>query len=492
MSFLEYFFNDPIVLNLTINVIVGLVCLLLGILGYRVFDERNRRNTRQVKLQAFTDQLTGRGNRYKFFSVIDTLIKKDKKFAVCFMDLDGFKQINDSMGHDAGDELLVALANTFDKELPSNASAYRLGGDEFAIIIEKVKTTGDITKVLDALREKLNKPFIIENTSISIEYSLGIAIYPDDADNRQDLVMFADDAMYYIKEHGKNDYYFHNKVLKAKLDNKNKMQKDLKIAYENNQFGIDLQPRIDTNDTSKIYFEALLYWNHPILGKITSSYFIHQADEMALTIKLDQYVLEMVCKKLTYFKEKGYKNIKIAVNISSRHASKKDFVDKLCNILNENSIDPGEIQIEITDTLELSKIESYKLMFEKLKACGADIIVNNMEIKYEAIKLFFDLPINEIKLSASYVYDENRLNPEILENIIRLCKNMNYKIVISSIESEKELNYCIKKRADRTQRNILFKRMSDELTEEFINEYSKYINKLDNIILSAKNMKKLL
>ena len=196
MSFLEYFFNDPIVLNLTINVIVGLVCLLLGILGYRVFDERNRRNTRQVKLQAFTDQLTGRGNRYKFFSVIDTLIKKDKKFAVCFMDLDGFKQINDSMGHDAGDELLVALANTFDKELPSNASAYRLGGDEFAIIIEKVKTTGDITKVLDALREKLNKPFIIENTSISIEYSLGIAIYPDDAGNRQDLVMFADDSMY--------------------------------------------------------------------------------------------------------------------------------------------------------------------------------------------------------------------------------------------------------------------------------------------------------
>ena len=303
----------------SLNILIGLieVCIgfLLGFIIYLFFDRKSRNQSKIVEKHAYTDQLTGRGNRYLFLSVLDKLIAKKKKFAVCFMDLDGFKQINDSMGHDAGDELLIALANTFDSKLPKNAVAYRLGGDEFAIVIQDIKTTEDITKLLDDLRDTFRTPFIIENTSISLEYSLGVAIYPEDADNRKDLINYADDAMYYIKEHGKNDYYFHNKALKAKMENQTKMQAALKNAYANNQFAISLQPRIDIKETSKICFEALLYWNHPTLGKLPSSYFIKQADDMALTIKLDKYVLESVCKGLNELKEKGVKNIKIAVNI---------------------------------------------------------------------------------------------------------------------------------------------------------------------------------
>lgn len=484
-------FSNLTLFQLFIEAIKALLFIMLGILLYRLCDESTRRKNKIVKKQAFTDQLTGRGNRYMFFSVMDKLIEKKKKFAVCFMDLDGFKQINDSMGHDAGDELLIALANTFENKLPKNATAYRLGGDEFAILIENIKTTEDITKVLNGLKKNLTEPIVIEGTSITLEYSLGIAIYPEDANNRQDLITYADDAMYYIKNNGKNDYYFHNKVLRAKLENKNKMQKDLKVAYKEGQFGVELQPRIDIKDTSKICFESLLYWNHPVLGKIPSAYFIKQADETALTIKLDQYVLDKVCKQLNLFKEKGHKDIKIAVNISNKHAEKKDFVDRLCDILNDNYIEPGDIQLELTNTIDINKIEKYKLMFEKLKECGADIIVNNMEIKYEAIKLFSELPIDELKLSSDYVSVDSQLSPEILSNIVRLGKEMNFKVLINTIENEKQLTEAIKKGADKIQGNFLFKKMDLELTEEFISEYSKYINKLDNIILSAKNIKKM-
>lgn len=465
------------------------IYVFIGMFLYRILDFKKLKENKKVKEQAYTDQLTGRGNRYKFNFVVDKLIVKDKKFAVCFMDLDGFKQINDTMGHDAGDKLLIALANTFDENLPKNATAYRLGGDEFAIIIENIKTTADVVKLLDDLREKFRTPINIDGTNIRLEYSLGIALYPEDAVNRKDLIMYADDAMYYIKEHGKNDYYFYNKALRAKVENDNKMQKDLKTAYEKGQFGIDLQPRINTKDTKEICFEALLYWNHPVLGKLPSSYFIKQADEIALTIKLDEYFLDLVCKELNKYKELGFDNIKMAMNISNRHASKRDFIDKLCEILNENMIEQGSIKIELTDTLETEKIEDYKVMFEKLKECGADIIINNLELKYEKLVLYKDLPIDEIKVGAHYMSKDSALNSEILKDIINLGRDLDYKVVVNCIEDEKTLIYAIRNGANSIQGDFLFKKMDTKFSVDFAKEYENYVNKIDGIIVKANGLK---
>lgn len=473
------------------KIIEAALYIIVGMVIYSVLDFRKLKETQKVKKQAFTDQLTGRGNRYLFNSMIDKLIIKNKKFAVCFMDLDGFKQINDTMGHDAGDKLLIALANTFDENLPKNATAYRLGGDEFAIIIEQIKTTADVTKLLDDLREKFKTPINIDGTNITLEYSLGVAMYPEDAANRKDLTMYADDAMYYIKEHGKNDYYFHNKALRAKLENENKMRNDLKIAYEKGEFGIDLQPRVNVNDTKKICFEALLYWNHPVLGKLHSSYFIKQADEIALTIKLDQYFLDLVCKELNRYKELGYNNIQMAINISNRHASKKDFINRLCEILNENMMEPGDIKIELTDDIQIDKIEDYKLMFEKLKECGADIIINNMNVKYDQLSLFSELTIDQLKISSNFVSKNSTINYDILKSIMEIGRKMNYKLIINMIEDEQELNYAIRNGADSIQGDFLFKRMDTKLAEEFVKEYDLYVNKLEGIIVKANSIKNI-
>jgi diguanylate cyclase (GGDEF)-like protein len=465
-----------------------ILCGTLGVLIYKISTLKRSRENAKTKEQALLDPLTKRGNRHLFLSIMDTLVKKGKKFAVCFMDLDGFKQINDTMGHDAGDELLIYLANTFAEKLPSNAIAYRLGGDEFAIIIQNISTTADISNLLDNLKKDLQVPVKIGDASISLEYSLGVAIYPDDATTRQDLTTYADDAMYYIKEHGKNSYYFHNKALKAQLENRTKMESDLKKAYENNEFGISLQPRINIKDTSKICFEALLYWNHPVLGKLKSEYFIKQAEDMALTIKLDQYTLDAACKMLNSFVLAGHKDVQIAVNISNRHATRKEFVDKLCETLEENMIDKSSIQIEIIDTININKIEIYKTMFERLKQAGADIITNNLEIKYDSISLFPDLPIDEMKLFCNYISKNSNLNEDIFKNIIKLSQNLNYSVIIDRIETEDELIESLKNGANKLQGDFLFKKMEFEDARTYVENYKEYKSKIDNIIKKVKGI----
>ena len=460
--------------------------VILGFVLYQLINYRKIRKREIEKKQAYTDQLTGRGNRYLFLSVLDKLIKKGNKFAVCFMDLDGFKQINDTMGHDAGDELLVYLARTFDEKLPSNAVAYRLGGDEFSIVIQNIKTTRDITKVLDYMKKQLEEPIMIQGTSISLQYSLGISVFPEDAKTKTELIMYADDAMYYIKENGKNGYYFHNKSLKAKLDNKNKMEKDLKEAYDKNEFSISLQPRINLNDMDNICFEALLYWNHPVLGKLDSDYFIKQADEMGIIVKLDRFVLENMCKKLTELKNNGYTNIQMAVNISTRHFMKDDFTNELCKILEKYNVSKGEVILELTNNIDLKKINMYRSMFEKLKKSGAKISINNFNIKYEDMILYNNLNIDEIKLYAKYMSKESDLNDNCLENVIKLSKDLKCEITICCIETKKQLEKAIKCGADKVQGFFLFNKMYDEYISDVIKKYDNLKEKVYQVISDVK------
>lgn len=462
------------------------VFLLIGIVAYKLYNFDRQIQQRMVKKQAHTDQLTGKGNRYLFNDVVDTLIKKGKKFAICFMDLDGFKQINDTMGHDAGDQLLVELANTFDRKLPKNATAYRLGGDEFAIVIQDVRTTEDITNLLDNLKREFVTPLVIDGTKISLEYSLGVSIYPQDAKTRKELVTSADDAMYYIKEHGKNDYYFHNKVLRAEIENKMKMQSDLKIAYENQNFTFNLKPRIDIKNPSSINFESCLIWNHPVLGEIPASYFVKQAEEINLIIKLDQFILEKSCEKIEIFNENGYKDVRIAVNISNKHALKKDFTDRLYEIIQSHNIKHGQIQIQIMDNIDIRYIESYKFLFERLKSAGADIIINNLELKYDTIYLITHLPIDEIKISSKYLtLDEEKVNHDLLMDICKVASDLKYKVIITGIEDKEALESAISYNVDKIQGDFLFKSMKLDLVEDFLSGYDKFEKTLKDIIAKS-------
>jgi len=483
MGFLEFIEQYK---SLFIEIGKAAVIAIAAILVYKIFSRKKEREVKEVKKQAYTDQLTSRGNRYLFYKDLDFLLEEKKKFAVCFMDLDGFKQINDTLGHDAGDELLITLANIFDDTLPSYANSYRLGGDEFAIIIKDIEDKEDVKKVLDALKHQISIPVIIDgNNTISIEYSLGVVMSLDSSMSRKDLINYADNAMYYIKEHGGNDYYFHNDSLKAQLENNAKMERDLKNAYDNNEFGISLQPRINVDDTATIGFEALIHWNHPILGKLEAAYFIKQAEDMGLTLKLDKYVLRTVCEKLMYFKDKGYTNVHVCVNISNKNAFKKEFIDTICTIISSYELPEKSLQIEMTGNIEKDKVEEYKVMFERLKELGVGIIINNFEIKHESLELFRDLPIDEVKINSAIVAD-SRFNPEVFTNIIQLIKNLGYKVVIGRVSDDKKLIRAISDGAEKIQGDFLFKKMDELLAEEVLNNYGAYRLRIEEIIVNAK------
>ena len=479
------FFNEY--RDIIIEVIKAAIVAIAAILVYIICTRGKRKKEKSVKKQAYTDELTQKGNRYLFYLELDKLIEQDKNLAVCFMDLDGFKQINDALGHDIGDEVLKAVSCKFDESLPSNAKAYRLGGDEFAIVISQISSKEEVILILENLKNNMAKPVVIENNTISIEYSLGVVLALDERYSRKDLVNYADNAMYYIKEHGGNDYYFHNESLKAQFENNVKMENDLKKAYQNKEFGIELQPRINANDTSKIGFEALLIWNHSVLGCLDAAYFITQAEMMGLTIKLDEFVLRAVCEKILYFKDKGYNNVQIAVNISNKNAFKKEFVDTICDIISSYNLPEGSLQIEMTGNLEISRFETYKNMFERLKELGVDIIINNFEINQEALEIFAELPIDEVKISSSLLSSE-KINEKVFLDLINLSKDLGYKVIVGRVNDDKKLVKAITDNADKIQGNFLFKKMDENLAEEVLANYGTYRLRIDEIIVNAKKM----
>lgn len=456
--------------------------LLLGMIAYRYSILYKIKENKQIKKQAFTDPLTGKGNRHKFLSDMDNHLTKKSKFAVCFMDLDGFKHVNDTLGHDAGDLLLIKLSEMLEKNLPATSIPYRLGGDEFGIIIDKVNTIEEISKILDKLKEGLKEPVVIEDTKIVLEYSLGVAIYPTDASSRVELMAYADDAMYYIKENGKNNYYFHNEALKAKLNNKKKMEIDLKAALKNGEFGVEYQPRINLNNLDEICLEALIFWKHPVLGKLNSEYFIKQAEEMGIVIHLDEFVLRKTCEKLDALNLEGYKNIRMSTNISNMHAKRHDFGDRLRDILNEYKLNKGEIQIEFTNKIDSKHLESYKYLIDRIKEANASVCISNLELRYESLNLFKDLQIDEIKINSGYISSKSNFNKNILRDIINVCKDLSYTTTITCVENEDELKYALNSESDKIQGNYLFKKIDNNNLPEFLENYPNFKTGIEAIM----------
>lgn len=464
-----------------IQIVSGIVIFLLGMIAYGYNVRRKMEASKSYMQAAFVDALTGLGNRHKFNLDLEEKIKHpERKFALCFLDLDDFKHINDNMGHDAGDELLIDLARRLEEALVGFGKVYRLGGDEYALLIDKADSRLEVETIVKRVQKYVVKPIDIRGNKVNLEYSLGVSMFPEDTTNSVELINYADAAMYYIKESGKSNFYFHNAALKAQTDSKRKMEKELKAAYVNNQFGIDYQPRLNLNKNEDIWLENFLYWNHPVLGKLKAEYFLKNAEIMGLIIPIDEFMISKAIFKVNELKKDKIKNVHMALNVSLRHFQRNDFVEKLCRILEEQKIEPGTVMFEITDIINMDKIEEYKRSFDRIKKYGVSISINNLEIKYDTLDLLRRLPIDEVKISAEY-FTSPIFDFKVVEDIVALCKDLKYRVIITKIEDEQSVNSAKKLKADMIQGNYIHEIIVEKDLEQSIKKLQ------DNFCKNAKH-----
>lgn len=447
---------------------------LLGMFMYAELTKRKYKKSKQEAVAAYTDALTGLGNRYRFNRVMAEMIKHpDRKFSLCFLDLDDFKQINDNMGHDAGDELLIELGKRLKESISGHGEVFRLGGDEYALIIVGTDTKLEVETIVKRVQRSVVKPVFIRNTTVNLEYSLGIACFPEDSQNANELINFADAAMYFVKESGKSNYYFHNEALKAQTENNRRMENELKSAYKNNEFGIDYQPRIDLVNAGRVWLEAFLFWKHPLIGKLSAAYFLKYAESTGLVISLDQYIIENSLEKIDKLSREGFNDVYIATNISLRHFQRKDFIEKICLILERGGKNSEHLMLQITGELDMGKIETYKAMFDKIKQYGVKLSINNFSVNYEQLDLLNRLNIDEIKISSEYLVSNSIFNKDVLKDIVILSKDLGYKILINKVSDEATFKEVVKYPVNCVQGNYIYPIISDDDVVDFLKDFEK-------------------
>lgn len=394
---------------------------------------------------AFHDVITGLPNRRYIEKRVTQAIKNTsfashKKMAFLLMDLDRFKQINDSLGHFSGDLLLSEVGRRLSRDLKPNEIVCRIGGDEFAILIESVSMS-KIQKKAESILEVLRQVYNIAGVDLHVTPSIGVSIYPEHGKDFEALLMKADTAMYQVKENGKNHFKVYNETMNitAKLTLENALRKGL----DRKEFIIYYQPQISMDNEQIIGVEALLRWFSPTDEYIPPSDFIPIAEETGLIIPIGEWVFKEACKQSVEWERQGYENIRTAVNISAIQFSQPDFVKSFAKILTETKANPGNLELEITEGVAMGSIESTILKLTQLKEIGFQIAIDDFGTGYSSLQYLSNFPIDRLKIDQSFIslLNTNNKNDAIVKLIVMMAKGLNFKVIAEGVETEKQKDF---------------------------------------------------
>lgn len=392
---------------------------------------------------AFYDKLTGLPNRRMFMDSLQKSIKQSERqntcFALFFMDLDNFKNINDSMGHEAGDELLIQIAQKLKEIFRGVDLVTRLGGDEFTVIIEYVKSPGHIdlgNLAAKAVKQLSSQPVLLNGRPHTISTSLGIAKYPENGLDSDTLVKNADTAMYAAKKSGKNNYAFYTDSMNVALQKYLEIENDLKEAIKTtDQLRLQYQPIVSLSTKEMVAVEVLARWEHPTKGEISPSEFIGVAEKTDLILVLSERLLQQAFTQAKEWQSRGL-NHYVSVNISVRQFDKENFIQILTALIIDYDINPSKIQLEFTEGIMLDSTEETIKKFEKIKELGFRIAIDDFGTGYSSLSYIHKLPIDVIKIDRAFVSDilNNEKSQAILTAITTLSKALNIETVAEGIE----------------------------------------------------------
>jgi len=416
---------------------------------------KRKKSEQEIKFLAYHDVLTGLPNRKSFYMRLeDELIRshsqdgdkrrvKGHKWALLFLDVDKFKYVNDTLGHDAGDELLKLVAVRLQTCLRESDHIFRLGGDEFTIILNDLIDDTDMAKVAKKIREEIARPCYIKDHKLYITASIGISIYPDDGDDVQTLVKNADIAMYAAKEENRGYRFFTEEMNKKALE-RMMLENNLRNALQNNQFILLYQPLVD-NGNRIIGMEALLRWQHPELGMINPSQFIPLAEETGVIVPIGKWVLRCACQQAGKWHEMGHKKLYVAVNLSARQFREPDLVETIEQVLEVTDLPPDCLKLEVTESSIMENPEQAIAKMEILRTKGVHFSIDDFGTGYSSLSYLRRFPVDTLKIDRSFVVDAtmNEDDQEIIKTIISMARNLGMDTVAEGVETKEQQDFLI-------------------------------------------------
>lgn len=406
------------------------------------------------------DSLTELINRRAFEDVCNTLIanyhRYGHNFTLIYLDLDNFKLINDSLGHEFGDELLKEVAFRLKKSIRAGDYCARLGGDEFGIIFAEMINKEKIILVAQNLLHTINAPFNIQNHSLYIGASIGIASYPDAGATYQDLLKNADTAMYEAKKLGRNTYVFYSKDLSKAQLRELEIENYLRKSFHNDEFYLTYQPIYHLADEKIIGAEVLLRWNSDHLGEIEPSEFIKTAEKSGLMVPIGHWVLKNVSQQIHTWWKKYNKTLQFSVNLSSIELTNNDFISILETYITAQQ--KGSFALELTEKVLLENQQKIEANLRTLTKLGVNLVLDNFGTGYSSFLLLKNLPISSLKIDQSFITDIDLLNDTaILKAILRMARELDKSVIAKGIETERQLKFLIEHGCDLGQGHLLSK-----------------------------------
>jgi diguanylate cyclase (GGDEF)-like protein/PAS domain S-box-containing protein len=414
-------------------------------LNFRDISERKALEE-QLRQLAFHDPLTLLANRNLFRDRVQhalTLAQSGQSsVAVMFLDLDNFKNINDSLGHDAGDCLLQAVAQRIVKTTRSSDTVARLGGDEFAVLLEGITASTDVERLADALIETLDLPFALDGIEVRVAASIGVAFSTPEG-GTEALLSNADIAMYHAKAAGKNRHVTFKPQMQAMLHERLRLEADIGRALAQQEFFLEYQPIVDLGTKSLLGVEALVRWRHPEAGILMPGRFIHVAEECGQIVKLGRWVLKQACLDLCSWRTSiaGGAELRLAVNISGRHLQHGDLVDDVAQALHESGLEPGNLVIELTESTTMYNTDANLERFQRLKALGVKLAIDDFGTGYSSLSYLHRFPIDILKIDRSFVsrLTNSDNGPELARAVITLGETLGLDTVAEGIELEPQV-----------------------------------------------------
>ncbi len=431
-----------------------------GVVVFRDITHIKATEDRMAYLAQF-DLLTGLPNRFQFRQRLDRAIHAargaGRRLAVLFLDFDKFKEINDTLGHELGDELLVAIARRIADSLDPSVFVSRLGGDEFTVIVEDAEERPTIVAVAERLQRALADPFPLAGNAYTLSASVGGVVFPDDSDAIDDLLRKADMAMYHAKEQGRNNFQFYNAAMTAVAAERLAMKTLLAQALERGQFFLHYQPLVEAGSGRPVGVEALLRWRSEEFGLVSPASFIPLTEETGLIVPIGRWVLETACRQARAWELAGQPPIEIAINLSPRQLRDPALLEHVRHVLDSTGLDPSRLVLEITEGLLIEDMALSRRVLTALKRLGIRLALDDFGTGYSSLSYLNSLPFDILKMDGSFTRNlsdargDNLGGQAIARAIIALGQSLNMILVAEGVETAEQHAWLTKTGCDLVQ-----------------------------------------